>query len=55
MHDGQLDAFGGVGHVPEREAEQPRKVFGGLPGGHERRSAQDELLAAQADGRCRPP
>jgi hypothetical protein len=38
-----------VNHVPEREAEQPRHVPGGLPGGHERRGAEGEFLAAQAD------
>ena len=49
MQDGQPDAFGRVNHVPERETEQPRKVFGGLTGRHERGSAQGEQLAAQAD------
>ena len=49
MQDGQLDAFGRVNDVPERETEQPRQVLGRLVGRHERGSAEGELLAAQAD------
>jgi hypothetical protein len=49
MQDWQLDAFRRVNHMPERETEQPRDVLGGLPGRHERGSAEGELLAGQAD------
>jgi hypothetical protein len=49
MQDWQLDAFRRVNHMPERETEQPRDGLGGLPGRHERGSAETQLLAGQAD------
>lgn len=49
MQDWQLDTFGRMVHVPEREAEGPRHAPDALLDGHQRRRAEGELLTAQAE------
>lgn len=46
MQDGQLDTFGCMNHVPERESEQPGRIIHGLRCRDECRRAEGELLAA---------
>jgi hypothetical protein len=47
MQDRHLHTFGCMDNTPERETERPRHVLDSLPGRHQFRRTQGELLTAQ--------